>query len=210
MWNWEIILAIVVLVLVIVYFFSPFYESKRLSSFMGALGVISVIILLLGYSQSQRQAQVNTNQLGLQQIQTAKQNFTDTTNKYWVETEQMFLSNWPVLARLYSQIWASQGKVLKLPTLTPNQAAEQPYAENQAAQRLFQIIENIIITQGQQIERGRGWWDIFNSWAKSKVFQSVWKNSKSFYNPLTQKFIKALIAGDDKKSLKLFTRLVMV
>lgn len=115
------------------------------------------------------------------------------SEKYWIDTEKMFMDNYPYLAALYSEIYNIK---INLPTLSDQQKIEQEFKERNACAVLFQIIENIVSSKNSQdIFFKYAWFRVFLSWSKSPKFIKYWKESSQFYQDKAQNFINGLIEG---------------
>jgi len=176
------------------YTFTNIYENKRFTAYLSILSVFSTLTLITSFINSIQLAEKESQRKQKQENDQRASLFLTETEKYWVDLEKLFITNYPYGAQLYSELYPKAN--LHPPSLSSEQQAQADDKQYHICQILHQTIENIISTQELKDSSLFGWQQIFNAWSASSIFRKNWIVSKEFYNPSTQKYIDELVTGN--------------
>lgn len=195
--EWLIVGFIILLVILsLLFWFTDLWKNDRIEKYLGLLGAFATITIIISFLIT-LQANVREEDRRRKEDQDKQAaNFTAETQRYWVDVERQFSDEYPYLASLYKELYPQSSIIV--PQLTSEQEAEAKNRQWHMCAQLIQLIENIVNTSQINPEQNYGWTVVFISWLKSKTLQSVWNDTRQYYNPITQTFIDGIINGQVK------------
>jgi hypothetical protein len=158
------------------------FESTKFTNFctvMSILGIIlSFIVLVSEYHKMKDQKKIHDVEVK-----------TNETQLNWIELEKLFISNYPYLSRLYSQMYATNPNFRNLDLKYSAEDWQKiQFLETHVCSILFQVIENICAKSDENDKdvHYHEWLPTWKSWFRSPIVQQQWNAMKPFYTPKAQ------------------------
>ncbi len=163
-------------------------ETTKFGNFFAVLSFIGIIlgfiVLITEYFKYQdEQATDDQNQR------------VNESQLNWIELEKMFITHYPYLDRLYSQMYPNNPALKDIKfKWTPEEWQKVKILETHTCSILFQIIENVCMTSDWTPEHANqshynDWLKIWQSWFQSPIVRRQWNSMKTYYTPETQKCV---------------------
>ena len=136
-----------------------------------------------------------------QQVQSTLKKSSQTDVSYWINIEQKFLSQTPLLRRLYKQLYSSNSYLQQLPDpeITPDVIEKEIHMISM----LLQIVDSISYEVSHDScnwnePTNSAWLRVFRSWFKSPLLLAQWNLTKHLYNSETETFVDTFIINENK------------
>lgn len=189
-----LIILMLISILIASYFF-VFYDlsSSHYANYISTLTlvgtIIAAIIFIYQYKQVNEQSSNDKTKKMTRQLQTDMIDFENT-----------FMQHYLYLSRLYQQMYQDNDALRKSShiNLSKDQMLERDYYEVHMCTIMFQIIENIYLSNLKDQDdlnnpQNIAWINKWKSWFKSQIVREQWNYRKKFFGSDTQKFIDNII-----------------
>ena len=184
-----LLIVIIIFILVITVIYWVFNIDQKFATYISMLTIIGTLVLIVAFFR-------DTENTRKQQAQATLKKYSQTDVSYWINIEQKFLSQTPILRRLYKQLYLSNTYLQQLPD--PDITPEIVEKEIHMISMLLQIVDSVSYevahdSSDWQDPAHAAWLRVFQSWFASPLLLNQWHLTKHLYNSETETFVNKYV-----------------